>query len=130
MHTQSMHTCRFKQLRLLKVKQINRYLMGMFQNYFTRRHNVHDLYTRAFGSLSVQCTRTDYRKFLQFCKVPITWNKIPSYAMCLRLLCLRSHSRITSYHRMRYRLDFALINMCFTYLLLHVSVILSLPNQY
>ncbi len=83
---------RFKQLKLLKFEQINRYLIGlfmykalnkllppMFQHYFTKRHDVHDYYTRASGSLSVQYARTDYRRFSLSCKGPIIWNKIPSH---------------------------------------------------
>ena len=83
---------RFKQLKLLKFEQINRYLIGlfmykdlnellppMFQHCFTKRHDVHDHYTRASGTLSVQYARTDYRRFSIFCKGPIIWNKIPSH---------------------------------------------------
>src|SRR6218665_42681 len=58
---------RFKQLGILKFQQINRYLIGifmykainkllpiMFQNFFVRRDEEHDHYTRASGNLSVQ----------------------------------------------------------------------------
>src|SRR6218665_2418194 len=72
---------RFKQLGILKFQQINRYLIGifmykainkllpiMFQNFFVRRDEEHDHYTRASGNLSVQYARTNYRRFSLFCK--------------------------------------------------------------
>ena len=80
----------FKQLGILKFQQINRYLIGifmykainkllpiMFQNFFVRRDEEHDHYTRASGNLSVQYARTNYRRFSLFCKGPIIWNEIP-----------------------------------------------------
>src|SRR6218665_3270907 len=92
---------RFKQLKLLKFEQINRYLTGlfmykalnkhlppMFQHYFTKRHDVHDYYTRASGSLSVQYARTDCRRFSLFYKGPIIWNKIPSHISNVSTLAL------------------------------------------
>lgn len=50
----------------------------MFQNVFVRRDGEHDHYTRASGNLSVQYTRTNYRRLYLFCKGPIFWNEIPS----------------------------------------------------
>jgi len=55
-------------------KALNKLLRPVFQNYFTKRHDVHDHYTRAYGSLSAQYARTDYRRFSLFCKGPIIWN--------------------------------------------------------
>src|SRR6218665_2310019 len=49
----------------------------MFQNFFVRRDEEHDHYTRSSGNLSVQYARTK-RRFSLFCKDPIIWNEISS----------------------------------------------------
>jgi len=81
---------RYLELGIIKFENINTYLMGLFvyksvcnilppsvQNYFIKRVDVHEHFTRASGGLSVQYSRTNYRRFAVSCRGPIIWNGIP-----------------------------------------------------
>jgi len=80
----------YLELGIIKFENINTYLMGLFvyksvcnilppsvQNYFIKRVDVHEHFTRASGGLSVQYSRTNYRRFAVSCRDPIIWNGIP-----------------------------------------------------
>jgi len=67
---------RFIELGIIKFENINTYLMGLFvyksickilppsaQNYFTKRVDVHEHFISESGGLSVQYSRTNYRRF-------------------------------------------------------------------
>ena len=85
-HTQPI----FEELGIMKFDNLNTYLIGLFtykvvynlipspvSNYFTKREQVHAYSLRASGNLSIQFSRTNYRKHALTCRGPIIWNNIP-----------------------------------------------------
>src|SRR6218665_2340085 len=94
---------------MYRPKAFNELLPPMFQNYFTKRHVVHDHYTRAFGSRSVTYNILEQiiEGFQYSARVQLSGIKSPLiYSMYLRLPCSRRRSRISSFHR-RDRRDYS-----------------------
>src|SRR6218665_1596809 len=82
-HTQPI----FEELGIMKFDNLNTYLIVLFtykvvynltpspvSNYFTKREQVHAYSLRASGNLSIQFSRTNYRKHALTCRGPIIWN--------------------------------------------------------
>ena len=46
-----------------------------------RGEEEHSYYTRVSWNVSIQCARTNYKRFSLFCKGPVTWYKIPPYIL-------------------------------------------------
>ena len=87
---------RYLELGIITFENINTYLMGLFvyksvcnilpfsvQNYLIKRLDVHEHFTRVSGGLSVQYSRTNYRRFAVSCWGPIVCYGIPKETSAL-----------------------------------------------
>src|SRR6218665_2747197 len=81
---------RYLELRIIKFENINTYLIGLFvyksvcnilppsvQNYFIKRVDVYEHFTRESVDLSLQYSTIIHRRFAGSCRFPIFWNGIP-----------------------------------------------------
>jgi len=80
---------RFLELGIIKFDNVNAYLTELFayklifkilqpsaKNYFNKRVDIHEHFTRAYGGLSIQYSRTNYRRLAISCRRIIIWNRI------------------------------------------------------